>query len=209
MSFFSAIISSILSAINSLGYLGILAGMALESSFFPFPSEVLLVPAGALISQGKMSFLPVFLFALAGSWIGALINYFVAFYLGRKGIEKLVSKYGKIFFISRSELDKTDSYFGKHGQITTFIGRLLPVIRQLISLPAGFSKMKMSRFLFFTGLGAGIWSLILIYAGWLADRNSSWLSQNPAGLAIILVLLCMAIVLSYLLVLRKRSKRKN
>lgn len=207
MTFLSQIVSAILSIINSLGYLGILAGMALESSFFPFPSEVILVPAGALVSQGKMSFLPVFAFALVGSLIGALVNYFLAFYLGRRGIEKLVSKYGKIFFISRNELDKADKYFENHGPITTFIGRLLPVIRQLISLPAGFSKMKMYKFVLFTGLGAGIWSLILIYAGWLADRNSAWLSQNPVWLAVILILACAVIALSYVLFLKKFRKK--
>ncbi len=208
MSFLSSIVPPLLSAINSLGYLGIFAGMILESSFFPFPSEIILIPAGALISQGKMSFLPVFLLALAGSWAGALINYYLAFHLGRKGVEKLVSRYGKIFFISRNELDKTDNYFERHGHITTFVGRLLPVVRQLISLPAGFSKMKMSRFLLFTGLGAGIWSLVLIYTGWLADRNSAWLSQNPAWLTAIIIVICIIIIASYILFLRK-SKRKN
>ena len=159
--FLSSIISWLLSAIDSLGYIGIFLGMVLESSFFPFPSEIILIPAGALVSQGKMSFIQVFLLALAGSITGALVNYVIALSLGRRGIERLVSKYGKVFFISRNELDKTDRYFENHGQITTFIGRLLPWIRQLISLPAGFSRMKLYKFVLFTGFGAGIWSLIL------------------------------------------------
>ena len=202
----SQIVASILSVINSLGYLGILAGMILESSFFPFPSEIILIPAGALISQGKMGFLPVFLFALVGSIIGALINYFIALSLGRRAVEKLISRYGKILFISRAELEKTDKYFDNHGQITTFIGRLLPWIRQLISLPAGFSRMKLYRFCIFTGLGAGIWSLILIYIGWLADRNQIWLLQNQWGVLIFILLFCAILVVIYTLFSRKIRK---
>jgi len=209
MGFLSQIITSLLLVIDNLGYFGIMAGMALESSFFPFPSEVILIPAGALISQGKMGFFPVFLFALVGSIAGALINYFIALSLGRRVVEHLISKYGKIFLIGRNELDKTDKYFEHHGQITTFVGRFLPWVRQLISLPAGFSKMRLYKFCIFTGLGAGIWSLILIYTGWLADKNKTWLSQNPVLLSIFLIITCTIITLSYILFFRKRKIRKN
>lgn len=202
----SQVVSFLLLAIGKLGYLGIFFGMVLESSFFPFPSEIILIPAGALISQGKMNFFYVFSLALLGSVAGALANYFIALSLGRRTVEKLVSRYGKIFFISRAELDKTDKYFEHHGQITTFVGRLLPGIRQLISLPAGFSKMNLARFCIFTAAGAGFWSLILIYAGWLADKNHVWLSQHPVALAIILVAICAAIVFAYIMFLRKKRR---
>jgi len=207
MTIIAQVVAFLLDIINHLGYLGIFVGMILESSFFPFPSEVILIPAGALISQGKMSFLLVVLFALAGSLAGALINYIIALSLGRKAVEKLVSKYGKIFFISSAELDKTDKFFEKHGPITTFIGRLLPWIRQLISLPAGFSRMKLSKFFIFTGIGAGTWSLILIYIGWLADRNDTWLLQNQLPVVVLIVLFCA--ILAFLYVLFSRKLKKN
>lgn len=202
----SSVVSFLISAIGKLGYVGIFMGMILESSFFPFPSEIILIPAGALISQGKMNFIFVFSFALIGSLIGALINYFIALSLGRRSIDKLISKYGKVFFISKAELDKTDNYFEKHGQITTFIGRLLPWIRQLISLPAGFSKMKLYKFCLFTGAGAGLWSLILIYAGWLADKNQVWLSQHLSILGVLFISICAIFVLIYIIFSKKKSR---
>jgi len=172
-SFLSQITSSLLNIIGSLGYIGIFIGMTIESSFFPFPSEVILIPAGVLIADGKMNFFWVFIAGLLGSLTGALINYFLALFLGRSTIEFLVSKYRRILFINKNSLKKSDDYFNKYGDVTTFIGRLIPVIRQFISIPAGFSKMKLSKFCLFTSLGAGIWVLILILIGYFFGSDIS------------------------------------
>ena len=113
--FFSSIINFLLSFIGGIGYIGIFLGMAIESSFFPFPSEIILIPAGALVASGEMNFFLVFAFALLGSLIGATFNFFLALYLGRTAVDIIVSKYGKFFFITKGTIQKSDKYFKEHG----------------------------------------------------------------------------------------------
>ena len=149
------------------GYLGIFLLMTIESSFIPFPSEIVLVPAGYLASEGKMSIGMIMLSGTAGSLFGALINYYLAYLLGRR----ILKKYGKYFFIKEDALLKMETFFQKHGAISTFTGRLIPGIRQLISIPAGLSRMNLGVFSFYTTFGAGIWALILVLLGYFIGEN--------------------------------------
>lgn len=149
------------------GYLGIFLLMAIESSFIPFPSEIILVPAGYLASQEKMSLSMIMFSGVSGSLLGAFINYYLALLLGRR----ILKKYGKYFFIKESAINKMDSFFESHGAISTFTGRLLPGVRQLISIPAGLSRMNLTVFSIYTALGAGIWALILTLLGYFIGEN--------------------------------------
>lgn len=171
------------------GYLGIFLLMAVESSFIPFPSEIILIPAGYLASKGDMNLGMIMSAALGGSLVGAFINYYLALLLGRK----ILKKYGKYFFISKNTLEKMDNYFDKHGAISTFIGRLIPGIRQLISIPAGLSRMNLVVFSSYTALGAGVWALILTMLGYFIGENQElidiYLKQITIFVLISLVLL--------------------
>ena len=142
--------------------------MAIESSFIPFPSEVVMIPAGFLAARGELGLSPAVAITLAvvvgvlGSLAGAYANYFLALSVGKPFLEK----YGKYFFIKPEPLGRACEVFNKYGAATTFVCRLVPVIRQLISIPAGISRMPLGSFTFFTGLGAGIWTAILAGVGY-------------------------------------------
>ncbi len=153
--------------IFQLGYPGIVLLMAIESSFVPFPSELVLPPAGYLAAQGRMSAPLAFGAGLLGSLIGALVNYALAVKLGRP----LLHRYGKYFLIKEKSLLRAEDFFQRHGEISTFIGRLIPVIRQLISLPAGIARMRVDLFVIYTALGAGIWCAILTGIGWWVGQS--------------------------------------
>lgn len=196
--FFSNTINFFSSIISEVGYVGIFLGMTIESSFFPFPSEIILIPAGTLVAKGQMNFFFVFIASILGSLLGATINFFLAFYLGRNTIDKIISKYGRFLFITKRTLGKTDDYFNKHGEITTFIGRLIPGIRQLISLPAGFSRMNFPRFVLFTSLGAGIWGAFLIYIGYLFGQNYL-IMENLNNIYLLFLLFSLIIIIIYIL----------
>src|SRR3989344_7410514 len=204
MSFISSLIESIISIIGDLGYLGIVLGMLIESSFIPFPSEVVLPPAGVLISRGEMSFTLVLLASIIGSLAGAYINYFLGLHFGRRIINKLVSKYGKFLFLKNETLNKADNYFKVHGSMTTFTGRLIPAIRQLISIPAGFAKMPLGKFTLYTALGSGIWSAILIYVGILYGNNQENVNSILSSTTIWMLGIVLLIIAIYFV--RKKQK---
>lgn len=188
-------------AIFSFGYLGIFLLMAIESSFIPFPSEIIMVPAGYLASQGQMDFSMVLLSAIAGSLFGAYVNYYLAMFLGRSFLER----YGKYFFIPSEALHKMDAFFERHGAISTFVGRLLPGIRQLISIPAGLARMNFAKFSLYTALGAGLWSLILAVLGYVIGENQALIKEYLKQITIVIFIALVIIVVLYYLRNRKKE----
>ena len=175
-------IASHLDAIAALaptwGLLFVFVFMAVESSFIPFPSEVVMVPAGFLAARGELALAPLPALAAAiavgvlGSLAGAFANYYLALWLGRPFLER----YGKYFFVKPEPLARACEVFNRYGAATTFVCRLVPVIRQLISIPAGISRMPVASFAFFTGLGAGIWTAILAAVGFAIGRSTADIS---------------------------------
>lgn len=153
--------------LDHLNYWTITLLMAIESSFIPFPSEVVVPPAAWKAAHDEnMNVYWVVVFATLGANIGALINYYLAKWLGRPIIYKFAnSRLGHICLIDEAKVEHAEAYFDRHGALSTFIGRLIPAVRQLISIPAGLSRMKLSTFLIYTTLGAGIWNSLLAAIG--------------------------------------------
>jgi membrane protein DedA with SNARE-associated domain len=153
----------------NLNYYTIFLLMAIESSFVPFPSEIVVPFAAWKAGEGSLSIAGVLLASTSGAMVGAVFNYYIALWLGRPVLYRLAdTKWAHMLLINRTNLDKSEKYFVKHGKVSTFIGRLVPAVRQLISIPAGLSKMKIEPFLLFTFLGAGLWNVILALVGYFA-----------------------------------------
>lgn len=155
------------SLLENLNYINVMILMAVESSFIPFPSEVVVPPAAYMAAEGKMSFSLVLLFATFGSLIGATINYFLALFVGRPIVYKFAgSKLGRMCLLNEEKIMQAEKYFDKHGAIATLIGRLVPAVRQLISIPAGLARMNFGYFTLYTIIGAGFWNVVLACIGW-------------------------------------------
>ena len=193
--------SELVAWIFHLGYPGIFLLMAIESSFIPFPSEIVLIPAGYLAYNGEMNIFLILLFAVLGSLVGAFVNYYIALYLGRR----FIIRFGKYFFISEATLAKLDAFFASHGHISTFTGRLIPGIRQLISIPAGIAKMDRAEFALYTALGAGIWALVLILLGYFIGQEQELLKRYLREITLITLLIVSLLLIWYY----RRQKRTN
>jgi membrane protein DedA with SNARE-associated domain len=169
----TSIINFIVETVGSLGYVGIFIMMFLESSFFPFPSEVVMIPAGYLAYKGEMNLYIAIFVGILGSLAGALFNYYLAVKFGRK----FLIKYGRYFFIKEPTIIKMEEFFKSHGHISTFSGRLIPAVRQYISFPAGLARMNLFIFCIYTSLGAGIWVIILTLLGYFLGDNEALIKE--------------------------------
>lgn len=154
--------------LDHLNYWTVTLFMAIESSFIPFPSEAVVPPAAWKAAvTGEMNVFLVVAFATAGALIGAFINYYLAVWLGRPIVYKFAnSRIGHMCLIDEAKVQNAEKYFDKHGAVSTFIGRLVPAVRQLISIPAGLARMGLGRFVLYTSLGAGVWNAILAALGY-------------------------------------------
>ena len=158
------------------GLLLVFVFMTIESSFIPFPSEVVMIPAGFLAARGELgcgtplaAVTLAFLVGVLGSLAGAYVNYFLALWVGKPFLEK----YGKWFFLKPDALDRACAIFNRYGAATTFVCRMIPAIRQLISIPAGIARMPLGSFTLFTALGAGVWTAVLTFVGWAIGRSTA------------------------------------
>jgi membrane protein DedA with SNARE-associated domain len=174
--------------------------MFLESSFFPFPSEVVMIPAGYLAYKGEMNLALAIACGIGGSLAGALFNYYLAIRFGRA----FLAKYGKYVLIKEESLQKMEDFFARHGHISTFSGRLIPAVRQYISLPAGLARMDLLKFSIYTSLGAGIWVAILALLGYYIGHNEVMLKEYLQTIIIsILVLLVVGAIFYIRLQIKK------
>ena len=195
----------------NMNYFTITALMAVESSFIPLPSEII-VPPAAYVARNPGSHLNIYLiilFATLGAIIGACVNYSLALWLGRPFVYKFAnSKIGHLFLLNQEKIQKAEEYFNRRGSIATFIGRLIPGVRHLISIPAGLARMNLLRFVSFTALGAGIWNIILVLLGWLAHGQADLINKYSHeigwGIAGITVL-----VIVYWIIRKKTKKTEK
>ena len=203
--------------LNNLSYWVVVAFMAIESSFIPFPSEVVVPPAAwkAMDPDSGMSFVLVILFATLGADLGALINYYLAKWLGRPVVYRFAdSRLGHMCLIDKAKVEKAEQFFRDHGAASTFFGRLVPAVRQLISIPAGLAGMNVGRFLIFTTLGAGAWNTVLPLIGWgiykytdLKTTNDVYLQAVKYSHEIGYVLLALAVVVVGVLAYKGLKKK--
>ena len=206
---------------NNMNYLSITLLMTVESSFIPFPSEIVIPPAAYVAGKEDSSLhatnsyplnvLLIVLFGTIGALLGAIINYFLALWLGRPIIYAFAdSKIGHLCLLSSEKVKKAEDYFNDHGKISTFVGRLIPGIRQLISIPAGLSKMNFGQFIFYTFLGASIWNIVLALLGYIAHGQMDLIHEYSHELSIaIMALIGVVIVYFATKTVVKRLKAKG
>ncbi len=201
------LVNALLHFSQEIGYWGIVFLMTIESSFIPFPSEAVVPPAAYLAAQGKMNIWLVIGASVLGSLLGALINYVLAYYLGRPLIYRLAnSKMARFLLIKTTQIERAEQFFGRYDRSSTFFGRLVPVVRQLISLPAGFVKMPLFSFILYTFLGSALWTIILAALGYFFGANEAVWKMYYGEISWGIIILVVAGLMYFFW--RKREKNK-
>lgn len=190
-----------------INYYTITLLMAIESSFVPLPSEVVIPPAIWKAASGELNMYLVVIFATFGAIIGAMFNYLMARWLGRVIVYSLAeSKAGKLFLLNRRKVEHAEAYFNRHGRSSTFIGRLIPGIRHLISIPAGLAKMNVGQFVLYTALGSGIWHIILGILSYSVYSHQELLKKYMNELSF--ALLAIGVLFGIYLIIKYRKKKE-
>lgn len=184
--------------------------MTIESSFIPFPSEIVVPPAAWKAAQGEMNVVLVALAGTAGSIFGALINYYLALFLGRRIVYKLAdTKWAHMLLIDRKGVEKAERVFNNYGKSSTFFGRLIPAIRQLISLPAGLSKMNVRSFLFYTTLGSMFWNIVLVALGYFLYSQKELLDKFYGQISYLCIVIGIIFVIYVIVKYRTRARKPS
>jgi len=190
---------------ESTGYITVFITMTMESMVFPVPSEAVMPFAGFLVAEGKFTFLLVILFSTLGSIAGSMISYAIGYYSEKA----LIHKYGKFLLLDPEELEATERFFNKYGDITIFISRFIPVVRHLISLPAGFAQMNIYKFAIFTVIGAGLWNSFLAYTGFYLKSNWEAVMRYSKIIDLIVTLILIGLLAYYIYRHMKKRRRKR
>ncbi len=201
------IVDIIVGLVGSMGYLGIFTMMVIESSFIPFPSEVAMIPAGYLSAQWEMNILIALLAGTLGAVAGATINYYLGIHFGKKVVRKVIHKYWKYILLHEDHYVKAEEYFKSHGPITMLVGRFIPAIRQLISIPAGIFKMHYGKFVLYTAIGAGTWNLILLGIWYIAGKNDELVKKILGETFLMIIVILWTIVAMYVIYVKSQAKK--
>ena len=201
----------ILSMMNQFGYIGVFLLIAIENIFPPIPSEVILLFGGFMTTYSELNIVLMIIFATLGSLIGAIVLYYIGKILNKDRLKKIVSgKIGKILRLKNSDIDKADEWFDTKGNKTVFFCRFIPIVRSLISIPAGMSEMPLGKFFLYTTVGSLIWNTVLIIIGAIVGENwKSILNIFDTYSHIVLVLLVIIFVVGVYLFYHTKNKKKN
>jgi membrane protein DedA with SNARE-associated domain len=191
--------------IYEIGYVGVMVLMAMESMIFPVPSEAVMPFTGFLVYEEKFSWIGVFISSTLGSIIGSSISYLMGLYGGRA----FILKYGKYFLLEKEHLEITEKFFSKYGEITILISRFIPVVRHLISIPAGMARMNFMKFIIFTTIGASAWNMFLAYVGYILKSNWKEIMKYSKVFDLIIILAIFLLLVYFLYKQLKKSKQKG
>lgn len=201
---FEQIIALIVTFVKEFGYIGLFVMTFLESTFTPIPSEITVIPAGYLIHQGEMHWLPVLFSTIGGTMCGSYFTYWIASRFGRK----IVKKYGNYVLFTEGKLKLVEKYFKDHGEISIFTARLIPGIRHVISFPAGLAHMNLRKFLLYTAVGGSLWISILLVAGYLIGSNREVIGHYVPYIKLAVLVGAVLLIGGYMLLHKKKRKQK-